>query len=665
MKAISFDVETCLIRPGLQAPPLVCLTYQIEGQKPQIVDRHASPNLVRSWLYDSNCVLVGHNVAYDAAVLCSADPSLIPLFFLAYKESRITDTMLRQKLLDIAAGKYRGFLGKDKVFVKRNYGLADLAHRFLGKVLFKKKVADTDPDPWRLRYAELLDVPLKDWPKEAVDYPIEDAVSTLQIYICQREHEDFLNDQFRQSRAAFALHLASAWGMKTHGPAVAALRAETEKYLVEVQERLVAAGLVRENGKRDTKAAMRRMIQVCQEESLPLRLTKTGELKKDEQDAASVLKGICLDADACEATADELLEDYAKFSTLKKVLSNDLEMLAKGATYPVHSRYDIVETGRTSSSKPNIQNIRRLPGIRECFIPRPDKVFIDSDYGQLELHTLAQVCLDLVGHSELAKVLNAGIDPHLDFAAHLLGITYNQAKERKKDKDVDAARQTAKVANFGFPGGLGAAKLVKFAWTTYGVEMTEGQAKALKSQWLSRWTEMKDYFNYANGLCNGGAEKLATFQHVRSLRWRGGCHYTATCNSFFQGLGSDVAKHALWKVQEKCYTRPDSSLYGGRVVNFVHDQIILEHDDKPEVYDRAARELASTMIHAANEWLPDVPAKTDPCVYRFWSKDAVAVFHEGKHRPWFANCTECRAPIVDVTNKCTNGHSYFTPAVSV
>ena len=48
-----FDTETCLFRPGVMAPELVCCTWQTPGQEPDIVHvDHALP-LVTEWLTDT------------------------------------------------------------------------------------------------------------------------------------------------------------------------------------------------------------------------------------------------------------------------------------------------------------------------------------------------------------------------------------------------------------------------------------------------------------------------------------------------------------------------------------------------------------------------------------------------------------------------------------
>ncbi len=70
----------------------------------------------------------------------------------------------------------------------------------------------------------------------------------------------------------------------------------------------------------------------------------------------------------------------------------------------------------------------------------------------------------------------------------------------------------------------------------------------------------------------GVAEIVQLYSH----RTRGMVPYTAACNTFFQGLGADGAKAALWDVTLRCYADETSPLYACRPVNFVHDQILME-----------------------------------------------------------------------------------------
>lgn len=677
---------------------MVCLTWQTIGAAHQIVHVREAEPILRGWLEDPNVLLVGHNVAYDCAVVSEEFPHLRDLIFKAYEEDRITCTKWRQALLDIASGTYRRkHLGKG-VFVKQTYDLEQVAKRH-GFIVQK--------DAWRMSYGEFLNVPLSRWhehapivqakgrarleeltrsfdgkdkklakeieglremvngdPSRVTTYPLEDATATLTAYLGQERHAAWLDDQFRQACAYFSLHLFSAHGARTDEYGVSVLERETLALIEELEDELIQLGLVREDGTRDTKIAKRRMIEVCKEDGAVIPRTKTHtELKDNPQnppsgkccklDGTVVPDGsddceehVCLDAEACELSDDEVLQAYAEYSMQKKVLSNDVKALIEGIRWPVHTTYGLAETGRTTSSKPNIQNVTKRPGLRECYIARAGFLFAQCDYPTLELYTLAQCCLAWLGQSKLAEALNGGLDAHLWFAASMLGVSYDEADKRLKDKDPELkkTRQLAKAANFGFPGGMGVAKFVRatrkavlasakeegkdpFAtWEALG--LNEKRARKLKDEWFVAFPEMPHYFARINALCDNVSSK-ATVETLYTKRTRGQASYCAAANNGFQGLASDCAKRAAWLIAKAQYVERTSPLFNSRTVFFVHDEFIAEVRDDERAHD-AAYELGRLMAVAANKYLPDVPIpleKMVPVLMKRWSKKAESVFN--------------------------------------
>ena len=135
---IALDTETALIRPGLMAPPLTCVSWAVGSTvEPELYDHRYGP-LVFLAAMEQGHTIVGHNIAYDMTVIAAGLPEALPLIFQAYSSDRITDTMLRQKLIDIARGEHKGF--KDAVagkWVEHGYSLAALAKRHLGVDLEK------------------------------------------------------------------------------------------------------------------------------------------------------------------------------------------------------------------------------------------------------------------------------------------------------------------------------------------------------------------------------------------------------------------------------------------------------------------------------------------------------------------------------------------------
>lgn len=613
----AFDTETFLIEDGNLAPDLVCIS--VAGPDYNVRLEHAidgSPTFraMADCALAHNTPVIGANVAYDMGVMLAHDPALGDRIWTLYDRGLVRDVQMRQKMIDIAMGCYGSFrAGEDGKAYKIGYSLAELVKRHLGHDLSKGE------DTWRLRYSELYEIPLHQWPKAARQYAEDDAVATMAVYQAQEADAALLLDEPARCRTAWMLHLMSCYGIKTDPEAVAAFCAITEKSIKEIKIVLEQHGLVRPNGTRDTKAAKARMVQVCQAKGLEVSATNGGD--------------VALDDATCKATGDPVLCAYANFSSLAKVVSTDLPILLKGISKPIQTRFEpLKETGRTSSSAPNIQNIKRLAGMRECFRPRPGYVYVDADYAMLELCTWAQTCLWALGRSRLAEVLNAGQDPHLEFAAQILGITYEEAKERRKagDKEVEQRRLVAKVGNFGFPGGLGKDSFVEYAASSYKVNLTVEQAADLKHFWLTSWPEARAYFNWID---SKAVDDKVSLQRFVVGSWRSGMRYTVACNDPFQSLGATAATWAGYDLARACYHERDHVLFGSRPVNFIHDQYLVEVLDDEHAHDRAMA-VANIMVAAAKRAIPDVTPKVEPLLCRYWSKDAKAVYKDGRLVPW-------------------------------
>lgn len=689
-----FDFETHLIAPGRLAPRPVCLTVDY-GAGPSIFTADSTHTMLDAVLamLQGNSVLVGANTAYDVGVAMEAWPETIPAWFEAYEAGRVRDVQIDEMLIDIAKGQLGGYVdartGKKAVW---GYTLAEIEQRYLGIDRTSEK---NDPDAWRLRYSTFDGVPLSEWPKAAIDYACADATGAREVSAAQwTKYGNILaQESYSQARAALALHLMSAWGVRTHRPGVEALRSWVKARFDFCTKALQEAGLVRPDGSRDTKKAKARAVYAYMQAKRAVPLTAAGlkamaELGREPTpaEAAEIALAYCsLDKDACEDAGDELLDLYAERTSLVTVVDTHIPALEAGLHTPIQPRYvPLVASGRTAckgASKKGgptngfqIQNPKRasydenevqLPGVRECFASRgwiarerfrvreaeiranghalairfeegsAGGPFADADFTGLELCTVAQSCIDIVGFSKLGDAINAGLDPHLIVAAQILGITYDEAKARKSEHEVKEARQVGKVANFGFGGGLGARGFSKFARKGYGVRISEAEAREIKDAWLRSWPEFEGYFAAVKEMCRDG---LAQIIQLRSGRVRGMVEYTAACNTFFQGLGADGAKRAAWEVALASYARPEHVLYGFRPWGFIHDQIVGETLSLAVAHEQAVA-LGQVMVAACNRYLPNVPVKCSPCLSWTWCKDAVAVFDAppkdgGRLVPW-------------------------------
>lgn len=398
MKFFGFDTETNLIIPGKHAPELACFQWQTDPGKPQLDTADDGADQFAHRLTEG-VLIVGHNVSYDLAVMGVHRPEILPAIFQALNENRITCTMVRAQLADIEHGVYRGRMGEDDKWIEHTYHLDAIARRYTGRVLSKEvKIRvphaclgaflgkpETYGQPlldlvntkksdgssglgykarWeisegqivgleinvRLSYGFLKQIPIEQWPPEAVAYALEDATATLETAEAQGDGP-VSPDEYNQVRNQFWKHLMSCWGLRTRLAGVEALRVATQRDRDVLQDRLVQAGLVRSDGSRDTKLAAKRMIDVCTAEDLPIRRTKTYDPEKHGKDEC-----ISLDEDACKAAGDPLLLDYATFTSLGTILNKDVAALIQGVRTPVQSRFDMAESGRSTSSGPNVQN---------------------------------------------------------------------------------------------------------------------------------------------------------------------------------------------------------------------------------------------------------------------------------------------------------------------
>lgn len=620
---LSLDTETEPFGPGRQAPPLVVVAAS-DGETARLWHHTEAEPALRQ-LLSVPMPIVGHNIAYDFAVIAAEYPGLLTDVFAAYDVGRVRDTGIRQKLLDLAAGSL-GWGEVNGKTTRLRYSLAELAGRHLGIELPKK-------DTWRLRYAELRDVPLDRWPAEAREYAEGDALATWAVYAAQGGP---VRDEGRQTYSEFWIQLMSVWGMRVDAAAVAAFERMARENYARLSAVLVQAGLKRadrrkrngeiEEGARDTKAAMARIVRAYEAKGAAVPMT-SGTDKTPPRP--------CLDEDACKRSGDPLLATYADFASASKVLRSDVKMLREHGN-PIHAHFEVLlETGDIGCSAPNMVNLPTAPGLRECFVPRPGFLLLAVDFAAIQLRTWAQACINLLGFSDMAEVLNAGECPHTMIAADILGIPYEEAKLRpnkiNKPNTIYYERQCGKVGNFGRAGGMGAARLQHAAYNQYGVEISESQAREIIRRWSSRWREGPRYLDLISRLTSGAPIQIEQFY---SGRLRGGLTYNDAANGIFSALSYDALKDAGWLVAKACYLPAlESPLYGSRIVNAIHDELLIEVPE--EHAHECAEEASRLMCEGARKWIPDVPPKVEAALMRRWSKKAGPA-HDASGRliPW-------------------------------
>lgn len=486
-KLVAIDSETELAAAG--KIPRLALAQAFDGETYYLVHPDALGKFIK---IHAQSRWVGHNLAgFDFLVifqhLSRTNKKARREWLKAADEERLADTMLLDQLCRLGFGAFP-------------------RERDLGQVAASwAKVDDLDKcDPWRLRYGEIIGADWRTIDRGAWAYAAKDPIATRLAFIPLRNRArelarlNKIDQQTIQQYGLLSQRLQIQAGIAlaaVHHRGICvdtARREQTEHRLRDELQRLTArldatselAGVffrdkegnlaVTPTGK--PRIAQKRLRQVLEalanEHEIELkRSVKTGVVSLSRQFWSQ-------HADIAPFIATWLrLEEIAKL----------VQFFARLQTDRVYPRYTtIVRTGRTSSSKPNIQQIPRSEGFREIFVPRPGYVFLTIDYAALELRTLAAECERRFGESVLANVIRDGTDPHAYTASLLLDMELTSF-ERLKQTDPDnykQSRQRAKAVNFGVPGGLGAASLSQYARLTYQVDMSEDEAGEFRERLL-------------------------------------------------------------------------------------------------------------------------------------------------------------------------------------
>lgn len=567
-----------------------------------------------------------HNAAFDMYVIRKHIPELKQAVFAAYDEDRIHDTGIHDKLWCIATGDPRArAFGDDDEEGKVMYSLKDLALLHLGVSMNKGE------DTWRLRYGELKDIPVEQWPEEAVSYSKDDALLTWRVADYQRKNQK--KNVYCQSevvRTHFALYITQNNALYTDPKSVNAFEAKLKAEYDSLVPDVLALGFIQWDKKNNRYKRNVKFTQDFVRANVPnYVLTKP---QKNRTSTKPFVPQVSLAKEDVALYDHPALEKFSRLGALQTQLGDGettgkIAELRAGGTHRIVCFYDPIKvTGRTGAKQPNVQNFSRGSGIRSCIVAPPGQCIVGADFSNLELHALAEVCLLLFGRSRLAEAFWAGKCVHDDMASAIRCTTYdNQHAERKaKDPEAKKSRQFGKIPNFGYPGGQGPDSLVRFARRN-GIKIDRAFAERLKALWLAKWTEMPSYFAYIDRLINPKT-KRGTVRGVYDGIVKAGAMFCDACNFMFQNLGARAATRALWLVVRASEVETESPLYGTEPCIFVHDEIHVRC--AIEACHEVAQELKRLMELGSGEFLKLVPTEAEPYAMLVWDKEAEAEYDE-------------------------------------
>lgn len=646
---LALDLETFLIVPGLQAPPIASMGFKIASEKKRHVITASDPAFDRvvTWmLRDRNLLIHGHHFRFDVSCLLARNPEWAELIFQKFNDDGFTCTLIRDSLIRIARA--------NPMHDHLKYDLATAYKLYVPRGNLQLDKEDENRMRWGLLAGMSVQEILAAGKKDAIDYLDMDVEAEDQLYLAQEEHGAWLLDEFNQMRASFVLYLMQCWGVRTDPQQVEALHAQTLAALEEAKAICEQHGLVID-GKRNIAAAsayqerayaklglpaprkeptdnMReKVFKSAIEEGLAKGLTREAAQAIAVESSKNLLGNVILDEEACEESQDPVMLAYSKTSQAGLLLGKVRRLRRE----LIQASYNtLVNTGRTSCRQgkdpkkgvaptahgSQMQNPPRQEGIRECFVARPGFVIVSTDYDAFELRGWAQVCQWMIGYSKLGEILNdPKRDPHVEMGAMIHKLTPEEAYalkaiDKKRFKDL---RQIAKAANFGLPGGMGAERFVASAWDSYQVSVTLDEAKEVIKAWKRVYPEAQPYLDLIGSMVGARGGRTRIIQHF-SGRVRGGVGYCDAANSFFQGLCADAAKRALWLVATEMYAVKSSPLYGSRPLAFVHDELLCEIPIA--MLQPASKRLQELWCGGAQEVIPDVLITAAPAASFRWSK---------------------------------------------
>lgn len=246
------------------------------------------------------------------------------------------------------------------------------------------------------------------------------------------------------------------------------------------------------------------------------------------------------------------------------------------------------ETGRLSSSNPNMQNIPRNKMIKNLIVASPGKCLLQLDYSQAELRVLAM----LSGDPALIDIYVSGKDLHDAVADMMFG------PDGHKDKEL---RNLAKTINFGIAYGRGPGSIA----TKFGKSMAE--ARDIIDKWFKPMPKVKEFINNRRRMATRGEPCVTIFGRER--------HFVITdeelnhiqneyINTPIQGTASDFTMLSLLNIYDYLQANWQGK---ARLVSTVHDSIILEVDDKPEYLKEIGNACVDIMARTPLEYVPDCP----------------------------------------------------------
>jgi len=266
-----------------------------------------------------------------------------------------------------------------------------------------------------------------------------------------------------------------------------------------------------------------------------------------------------------------LLLEYRQLMKLKNTYVDTLPDLVNPQTGRIHTFFNqtATETGRLSSSNPNLQNIPIKTDIgsnirRAIIASSEENHLLSCDYSQIELRILAHLSKD----ENLISAFKENKDIHKATASLIYGLDENDIN--------DSMREVAKRVNFGIIYGL----------TSYGLSRDLGisidEAQGFIDAYFLRYPKVKEYIEHEIALaCKDGFVTTISGrrryipeidnknQGIRQFAER------QAVNTPIQGSASDLIKLAMIQIHGQIKKKNLKS----KMLLQIHDELVFDAVD--------------------------------------------------------------------------------------
>ena len=499
-------------------------------------------DVFRPLFADPTKVFVGHNVKFDRSVLHRYGIGFA---------SVPRDTMLEHYCIDAAARHGMDFLAEQYLHYKPIPITALIGEKARGK-------------------EQLSMAALK--PEEIRDYACEDAEVTLRLDEALRPLAPAAIEN--EEKLVKILIEMERTGVKIDTDALKEYGRELDREILSLLQGILAYA---EPGFNPDSPRQLGELLFTKLGLAGGKKTSTGQYSTDEKILSKL-------ADAHPIIP--LILEYRACSKLKSTYVDKLPTLID-AESRVHTTYAqaFTETGRLSSSDPNLQNIpirtERGRLIRKAFVARDENhVIVSADYSQIELRLMAAMS----GDKAMLEAFRNGEDIHRDTASRVFDVMPAFVTPEQRSK--------CKMVNFGIIYGISAFGL------SQRLKVPRKEAADLIETYFKLYPKVKDFMNAAIEKARETGYAETVLGRRRTLRDIKSANATArqaaerdAINTPIQGSAADLIKLAMVKVDQAI----KAAGLGAKMILQIHDELVFDcpKEESGKLVEIVRREMSA------------------------------------------------------------------------